>query len=88
MFFNNNFRTFFIIMLLGAFSAGVVPLVSRPVLRFAASAFDSLELGVLLGSFAVVMILFIIPITLLGTISPFAIRLAIDEAEQAGKMLV
>lgn len=81
-----NFKTFFIIMLLGAFAAGVVPLVSRPVLRFAAGAFDSLELGVLLGSFVTVMVLFIIPITLLGTISPFAIRLAITDAQQAGKI--
>jgi spermidine synthase len=55
-------------------------------LRFAASAFDSLELGVLLGSFLTVMVLFIIPITLLGTISPFAIRLAISDAQQAGKI--
>lgn len=81
---NPNHKTFFMIMLLGAFSAGVVPLVSRPVLRMAASAFDSLELGVLGGSFVAVMVLFIIPITLLGTISPFAIRLAITDADQAG----
>ena len=80
-----NYKTFFLIMLLGAFAAGVVPLASKPVLRFAASAFDSLELGVLFGSFATVMILFIIPITLLGTMSPFAIRLAITDADQAGK---
>lgn len=79
-----NHKTFFQIMLLGAFTAGVVPLVSRPVLRTAAAAFDSLELGVLGGSFAAVMILFIIPITLLGTISPFAIRLAISNTEEAG----
>jgi spermidine synthase len=79
-----NHRTFFTIMLLGGFAAGVVPLVSRPVLRTAAAAFDSLELGVLGGSFAAVMVLFIIPITLLGTISPFAIRLAITDTEQAG----
>lgn len=79
-----NYSTFFKVMLLGAFSAGVVPLVSRPVLRFAAAAFDSLELGVLFGSFAAVMILFIIPITLLGTISPFAIRLALTDTGQAG----
>jgi spermidine synthase len=80
-----NYKTFFTIMLLGAFSAGVVPLVSRPVLRFAAAAFDNLELGVLFGSFATVMVLFIIPIILLGTVSPFAIRLAITDAEQAGR---
>lgn len=76
--------TFYRIMLWGAFSAGLVPVLSRPVLRFAAAAFDNLEIGILLGSFLAVIILFIIPITLLGTISPFAIRLAITDAKSAG----
>lgn len=79
-----NEGTFYTIMLWGAFTAGLVPLVSRPVLRFAAAAFDDLEMGVLFGSFLAVVILFIVPITLLGTISPFAIRLAITKTEQAG----
>lgn len=79
-----HFSTFYRILLWGAFSAGLVPLISRPVLRFAAAAFDQLELGVLVGSFVAVLILFILPITLLGTISPFAIRLAITKPEEAG----
>ena len=37
-----NSHTFYRIMLWGAFTAGLVPLVSRPVLRFAADAFDQL----------------------------------------------
>ena len=32
------------------------------------------------------MILFIIPVTLLGMASPFAIRLSIDDAQKAGKV--
>jgi spermidine synthase len=70
----------------GAFTAGLVPLVSRPVLILAADAFDQLAVGVLLGSFLSVLILFIIPITLLGTISPFAIRLAITDPQEAGEV--
>ena len=79
-----DFQTFFVVMLWGGFTAGVVPLVSRPVLRFAAGAFDSYQMGDLLGSFVAVMILFVIPVTLLGTMSPFAIRLAISNPEEAG----
>lgn len=79
-----NPETFFSVMLWGAFTAGVVPIVSRPVLRGAARAFDELQMGDLLGSFVVVMVLFIIPITLLGMVSPFAIRLAITKPEEAG----
>jgi predicted membrane-bound spermidine synthase len=78
--------TFFSVMLWGAFTSGVVPLVSRPLLRGAATAFDNLQMGDLLGSFVVVMVLFVVPVTLLGMISPFAIRLAISKPEEAGKV--
>lgn len=73
-------------MLWGAFTAGVIPLISRPVLRFAADAFDQLQLAVLFGSFFAVLILFIVPIVLLGMMSPFAIRLAITKPEEAGQV--
>jgi len=68
----------------GGFTSGLVPLVSRPVLRFAAQAFDELQMGILFGSFFTVLVLFIAPVTLLGTISPFAIRLAITQPDEAG----
>jgi spermidine synthase len=68
----------------GAFTLGVVPYVSAPILRFAASAFEGLQVAVLLGSFAAVLILFSLPITLLGSVSPFAIRLSVDTPETSG----
>ncbi len=77
-------RTMYRILAWGAFFSGIIPLVSRPVLRLAAGAFDQLQIGVLFGSFTAVLILFSIPVTLLGTISPFAIRLAIDDPQHAG----
>lgn len=80
-----RFTTFYQILAWGAFSVGLVPIISRPVLRFAASAFDELQLGVLFGSFLAVLILFAVPVTLLGTASPFAIRLAIQDPQQAGR---
>jgi predicted membrane-bound spermidine synthase len=80
-----RFSTFFQILVWGAFAVGMVPVVARPVLRYAASAFDELQMGVLLGSFVAVLILFVVPVTLLGTASPFAIRLAIQDARKAGR---
>ena len=68
----------------GAFTLGVVPYIANPVLRFAAKAFEGLDVAVLLGSFAAVLILFIVPVTLLGTISPFAIRLSVDDPKTSG----
>jgi predicted membrane-bound spermidine synthase len=69
-----------------AFTIGLVPYVAVPVLRSAAGAFEALSVGILAGSFVTVLILFIIPITLLGAISPFAIRLSIEDAAQSGQI--
>ncbi len=81
-----KYETMFQILLWASLAVGLIPLASRPILRLASQAFDQLQLGVLFGSFSVVMILFIIPVTLLGTASPFAIRLAITDTQQAGKI--
>jgi len=74
-----HFKTFYTILCWGAFTTGLIPLVSRPVLKLASTAFENLSIGVLIGSFIAVLILFCIPVTLLGTASPFAIRLALDD---------
>ena len=79
-------KTMYSILAWGAFTLGVVPYIARPVLRAAATAFDGLQVGILLGSFAAVLILFSVPVTLLGMISPFAIRLSMDDARRAGNV--
>jgi spermidine synthase len=70
----------------GAFTLGLVPYIAGPVLRSAASAFESLQVGILGASFIAVLVLFIVPITLLGTISPFAIRLSVHNTSSAGRI--
>ncbi len=76
--------TMYTVLIWGAFLAGLVPLPAHPVLLMAANAFDNLQVGVLFGSFVGVLVLFSLPVTLLGTISPFAIRLAIRSPAEAG----
>jgi len=78
--------TLYTILAWGAFLSGLVPFMARLVLLPAADAFDQLQIGVLLGSFVAVLILFSAPITLLGTVSPFAIRLAIVDPLHAGQV--
>ena len=68
----------------GAFTLGVVPYIANPVLRLAAKAFEGLDVAVLIGSFVAVLVLFSVPVTLLGTISPFAIRLSVDDPRTSG----
>lgn len=77
---------FFKLLLWGAFLSALIPLIARPVLRTAAQAVVTLEAGVALGSFAAVVLLFAIPVTLLGTASPFAIRLAVRDIASTGRV--
>ncbi len=81
-----KYETLYKILAWASLTVGLIPLASRPILRLASNAFDQLQLGALFGSFTVVMVLFIIPVTLIGTASPFAIRLAITDTQQAGKV--
>ena len=79
-------KTMYTILAWGALAAGLIPLIARPVLSLAADAFDQLQVGVLIGSFSVVLVLFSLPVILLGTISPFAIRLGIGDPAEAGRV--
>lgn len=79
-------KIFFRVIFWASLSIAFVPLISNPVLQLAASAFDHLRLGVLFGSFASVMILLVLPMVLLGMISPFAIRLSIEEKGSSGRV--
>jgi len=81
-----RFDVFYSILVWGAFTAGLVPFIARPVLYAAADAFDQLQVGVLLGAFTAVLVLLVVPITLLGTISPFAIRLVLTDSKEAGQV--
>ena len=79
-------KTMYSILAWAAFSIGVVPYIATPVLRAAANAFDGLQVGILAGAFVAVLVLFSVPITLMGMISPFAIRLSMEDANKAGKV--
>ncbi|MBL8155172.1 MAG: fused MFS/spermidine synthase [Anaerolineae bacterium] len=84
-----HYATLFRILLWSAFLSALIPLAARPVLVGAATAVASAEAAVALGSFASVLVLFAIPVTLLGCVSPFAIRLAVgsvNDINQAGKV--
>ena len=81
-----SLRTFYRLLAWAAFTAGLVPAVAHPVLRFAAKAVENFDAAVMAGSFFAVLVLFAAPVTLLGCISPFAIRLALSDSAQAGRV--
>lgn len=78
--------TFYKLMTWTALATGLVPIIARPVLLLAAKSVEQLSAALMVGSFITVLVLFSVPVTLLGCISPFAIRLAIDDARHAGKV--
>lgn len=74
-------KTFFTVLLFAGLSTAVVPFIAQPILRAAANAFDHLQIGMIIGAFISIMILMVIPIILLGMVSPFSIRIIADEQE-------
>ncbi len=78
--------TLYQIVAWAAFFVGLVPFAAHPVLALAVPAFDDFDAAMLLGSFAAVLILFSLPVTLLGCVSPFVIRLAMEDVTSAGRV--
>jgi len=77
-------RTLYTIVAVAATAVGLVPLVAQPILRLTADVFVTYDTAILLGSFSAILLLFGIPVILLGVVSPFAIRLLVHGAEDAG----
>jgi spermidine synthase len=61
-----------------------IPPASRPILSVAQSGFAQISVGLVLGSLISVIVLFAVPVVLLGMVSPFVIRLRIRQLETAG----
>jgi len=70
----------------GALGVGLVPAVSRPVLQLASRGLADFNAGQLAGSMTGILVLFAIPVTLLGCASPFAIRLSIRNVQGSGAL--
>jgi spermidine synthase len=72
------------IVAVAALAIAVIPFVARPFLDATVRELDTASLGAAVGSFVAALALFAVPVTLLGTVSPFAIRLALPAVERAG----
>lgn len=66
------------------FATGVLPFVARPFLQLAIPALQKFDAGLGFTSFAGTLVLFFVPVTLLGCVSPFAIRLSTREVSSSG----
>ncbi|MGH3030366.1 MAG: spermidine synthase [Gaiellaceae bacterium] len=71
-------------ILVAALAIAATPFVSRPILDLAVRGLDAVSVGAVVGSFFAALALFAVPITLLGAVAPFAIRLALENVGEAG----
>jgi len=71
--------------IIASFLIGLIPFISRPILLWSQSSFASYSIGVFYGSLVAVILLFAIPMILLGCVSPFAIRLRIEQLGKSGR---
>jgi spermidine synthase len=73
-----------LIVLVAALFIAVLPFVARPILDVAVRGLQAVSVGAVVGSFFAALALFAVPVTLLGAVSPFAIRLALADVGEAG----
>src|SRR5713226_4814762 len=68
-----------------AFLISLIPFISRPIMHWSQSSFATYSIGVFYGSLVSVILLFALPMILLGCVSPFAIRLSIEQLGKSGR---
>jgi spermidine synthase len=73
------------LVLVAAALLAVVPFVAGPFLNLAVDALDSVEAGAFTGSLLAVLVLVAVPVLVLGMVSPYAIRLALRQIDDAGR---
>lgn len=74
------------ITLTASIMIAIVPFIARPVLEISSGGIDSLEVSSVLGSFAGCLLLFSVPITFLGMVPPFTVRLALRSIHDSGQV--
>lgn len=77
-------RLLFTLTAVAGAATAVIPFLSGPILRRSLAAFDNVDVGQFYGSLLGTLLLFAIPVTLLGCVSPFAVRIRTANVESAG----
>lgn len=80
-----SMRTLSAITALAALATGLIPFISRPILDWSVTGLDTINAGVFVSSLLAVILLFSVPVTLLGMVSPFAVRLSVRAVGSTGR---
>lgn len=74
-----------IVVTLAALGVALAPALSTPVLRLAVTGLELFAIELLAGALVAVFALFSVPGVLLGTVSPWVVRLVLQELNQSGQ---
>ncbi|HOU41802.1 MAG TPA: fused MFS/spermidine synthase, partial [Promineifilum sp.] len=77
---------FYTLVSLAGFAAVFFLLLTSVILRGAAGALAVMNVGAVAGSLLLVVLALVVPVTLLGCLSPFAVRLAVRDVAEAGRV--
>jgi spermidine synthase len=77
-------RALGMVVLFAAATIAILPFATRPLFSAAANAFDEVSAGAFVASFIGTLLMFALPVTALGAVSPWAIRLAVTDISEAG----
>ena len=72
------------LVLVAALAVAAIPFVADPFLDVSVDALDEVSAGAFVGSLFAVTVLVAPPVMLLGAVSPYAIRLAVERVEESG----
>ncbi|MCB8920542.1 MAG: fused MFS/spermidine synthase [Ardenticatenaceae bacterium] len=78
--------TFYTLIAIAGFASVFFMLLTSVILKTAASAFAAINVGAIVGSLVGVALALAVPVILLGCVSPFAIRLAVTDVAEAGRI--
>jgi spermidine synthase len=79
-----DMRGLCLIVLLAAVALAIVPFAADPFLQLSVGALGSLSVGGFFSSLGAVLVLVAVPVVLLGTVAPYANRLALASVSDAG----
>ena len=68
-----------------AISIGLIPFISQPVLEWSVRGLSQVNVSIVATSFIAVLLLFSVPVILLGLVSPYAVRLSVNAVASSGR---
>ncbi|HET8909149.1 MAG TPA: fused MFS/spermidine synthase [Ktedonobacterales bacterium] len=80
-----SMRLLSVLTTIAALATGLIPFISKPVLDWSISGMTEVNASVFYSSLLAVILLFGVPITLLGMVSPFAVRLSARSVGSTGR---